>query len=113
MEIYLILQPWAETWVWRGVNLSAKITKIIPQKMNLMTTSNLAPIIVLSVLLYGCKRIVRDKRGATYRVTFKNKFWRKKLLWALSKYDSCKSVYIDGDVSFDFDLEDFFFKYDS
>lgn len=62
------------------------------------------PILITIILLYGIKSIMRDKRGNDYRITLKNIFWKNLLFWALKQYDSSRGVYLDGDISFDFDI---------
>jgi len=68
----------------------------------------LIPIIIILILSFGCKKIIWSKRDGCLKVTIKNILWEKLLFWATKHYDSMRSVYIDGDITFHFDFEDWY-----
>jgi len=67
------------------------------------------PALILICLAYGSKEIWRDD-DRDWRVRPKNKLWKKLLWWCLHNYDSGKGVYINGDIYFDFTMEDILIK---
>lgn len=75
-----------------------------------MKTFNKFPTLFLLILWLGVKDIrtdIRDIEHNDFAILPKNNFWRKIILHLLKKYDSDKSVWNSGYISFDFNLEDF------
>ena len=66
-------------------------------------------ILLIIVMFYGCKIDIkiREQEHHDFGVLPKNHLWKKLLFYLLAKYDSDKTVWTSGYVTFDLDIDDF------